>query len=80
MCFGIVFFFFFPSSFGVSEGRSSLEESGGSVRVVQVESSGGLGGGGVTGQRCRRGIKDRPETWKDAPEIILSGLEHRRAG
>lgn len=50
MCFGIVLFFFFPSSFGVSEGRSSLEESGGSVRVVQVESSGGLGGGGLRGR------------------------------
>lgn len=76
---GLLFFFLFPpQAVRVSVGRSSLEESGGSVGGIQVESSGGLGGGGaLTGQRCRQ--ECRLETWKDAPEIILSGLERRRA-
>lgn len=36
-------------------GRSSLEESGGSVGGIQVESSGGLGGGGAHGAEVQAG-------------------------
>lgn len=46
------FFFFFPSSLSFC----GQEESGESVRVIQVESSGGLGGGGY-GAEVQAGVQ-----------------------